>query len=793
MKRQRIFTIGIATTILVAFTIAPVAATSHAEPSLGWVKGIGGGIGYDSGLDVAVDGSGNVYVVGYFNGDDVDFNPGGTPHERSSNGDSDVFLAKYNAAGNLLWGHPIGGTGTDLGYGIAVDGSGNVYVTGSFEGNVDFDPDPGDSHPLSSNGNADIFVAKYDTNGDFLWAHGIGGTGFERGYAIAVDGSGNAYVTGFLLSAIVDFDPDGTHELNSNGDSDAFVAKYDTSGGFLWAHNIGGSAADAGYGITVDGSGNAYVTGKFSGSSVDFNPGGTDELLDSNGGSDAFLAKYNTTGMLVWAHNMGGAEHDEGWDVELDGSGNIHLTGQFWGENADFNPAGDPHFLDSNGLDDAYVAKYDTTGSLLWAHNLGGTASDYGYAIAVDGSGNTYLTGYFQSESADFNPGGEPHLLDSDGSAEIFVASYDSTGDLVWAYSIGEGGFDWGFGIAVDGSGNAVVTGSFDNTDVNFDPNGSELLDSNGFEDMFILKLEPPLDPGVFRLSGANRFETAAAVAAHHHPDGADTVFVATGTNFPDALAGAVAAASAGSPLLLVSSIPPATATALGDLDPTDIIVLGGEAAVDAATATDLGAYGAVTRLSGSNRYDTAVAISQWAYPTDGTADAVVIATGTNFPDALAAASLATQVNGPVLLSPTGNLPQNVSDEIERLDPATIYIIGGTAAISTAVADQLATLATTTRLSGTNRYNTAIAISQEAFPAGAEIVYVAVGTNFPDALAGAPQAAAAGAPVLLTPTDSLPAAVATEITRLGPVQIIVLGGTSVISPNVANQLEALLP
>ena len=303
----------------------------------------------------------------------------------------------------------------------------------------------------------------------------------------------------------------------------------------------------------------------------------------------------------------------------------------------------------------------------------------------------------------------------------------------------------------------------------------------------------PGPDPGVFRLSGANRYATAAAVAAWHHPDGADTVFVATGTNFPDALAGAVAAASAGSPLLLVSSIPPATATALGDLDPTDIIILGGTAVVDAATATELGAYGAVSRLAGANRYDTAVAISQSAFPVDGSADAVVIATGTNFPDALAAASLAAQVNGPVLLTPTATLPASVAAEIERLDPDIIYIIGGTAAISTAVANQLAGFAPTERLSGANRYDTAIAISQEAFPAGADIVYVAVGTNFPDALAGAAQAAAAGAPVLLTPTNSLPASVAAEITRLGPVQIIILGGTSAISTTVANQLAALLP
>jgi putative cell wall-binding protein len=301
-------------------------------------------------------------------------------------------------------------------------------------------------------------------------------------------------------------------------------------------------------------------------------------------------------------------------------------------------------------------------------------------------------------------------------------------------------------------------------------------------------------EPEVIRLAGANRFETAATVSAHHHPGGAGSVFVATGTNFPDALAGATAAGLANSPLLLTGSIPPATATELDRLDPNTLLILGGTAVISPADAATLSTWGTTHRLAGDNRYQTAIEISRASFG-DGEAEVVLVATGTNFPDALAAAAAAAKLNGPVLLTPPGALPAEVAAEITRLDPDTILVIGGEAAVSSAVVDALSAIKPTTRISGANRYDTAVAISQHAFtnPNAVNRVYIAVGTNFPDALAGAAAAAALGAPVLLTPSDSLPVSVAIEIARLGPSRIYILGGTAVISDNVANQLEALLP
>jgi putative cell wall-binding protein len=306
---------------------------------------------------------------------------------------------------------------------------------------------------------------------------------------------------------------------------------------------------------------------------------------------------------------------------------------------------------------------------------------------------------------------------------------------------------------------------------------------------------EPPVQsPGVIRLAGTNRFETAASVSAHHYPSGANTVFVATAFNFPDALAGATAAGRANSPLLLTGSTPPATAAELDRLDPDDLLILGGTAVVSAADESALGGWGNTERLAGANRYLTAIEISKQSFG-DGEANVVFVATGTNFPDALAAGAAAAELNGPVLLTPPGSLPDEVAAEINRLDPDTILVIGGEAAISTTVFNALNTIKPATRIAGTNRYGTAVAISQHAFtnPAAVSRVYIAVGTNFPDALAGAAAAAAVGAPVLLTSSDSLPASVVAEINRLGPSLIYILGGTAVISTNVATQLAALLP
>jgi hypothetical protein len=391
-----------------------------------WAHKIGG-TGIDDGLNIAVDANGNVYITGNFKGT-VDFDPsvGGVANLNESDGTG--FFAKYDTNGNYVWAHNIGTSSK----GIAVDASNNVYVIGSFFGTLDFDPSTTNTANLTAS-SIDIFFAKYDTDGNYIWAYNIGGGGFDfkNGNSIAVDGSGNVYITGDFRGADVDFDPSagGTANLSSNGDTDAFFAKYDSNGNYLWAHQIGGTAYDGGVVIRVDASNNVYISGAFSSSNVDFDPsaGGTTNL-SSNGSLDIFFAKYDSNGNYVWAHGIGGTNKDSDRGMTVDGNGNVYITGYFQGFNVDFDPsAGGTALLSANRSTSSsiYVAKYNSNGAYIWAYEIGGDDSNNGAGIVLDGQENILFTGHFSENNADFDPiTGGVAALNNQGQYDIFIAKY---------------------------------------------------------------------------------------------------------------------------------------------------------------------------------------------------------------------------------------------------------------------------------------------------------------------------------------------------------------------------------
>jgi len=395
-----------------------------------WVHSIGGSES-DWGYDVVVDGSGNVYMTGRFQGSNVDFDPGVGTANLSSNGSWDIFFAKYNSGGEYQWAHSIGGSSIDYGRALAVDGSDNVYITGNFSGsNVDFDPGAGTTN-LSSNGSNDIFFAKYNSSGEYRWAHSIGGSGEDNGNGIVLDGSGNIYITGYFSGSNVDFDPGvGTANLSSNGNYDIFFAKYNSSEEYQWAHSIGGSGWDYGSDIRVDGSDYVYIIGNFQESNVDFDPGVGTINLSSNGSEDIFVTKYNSSGKYQWAHSIGGSGYDYGNDIAVDGSSNIYITGHLYSSNVDFDPGVGTANLSSNDAADIFFAKYNSSGAHQWAHSIGGSGVDGGNGIAVDGSGNIYITGYFEESNVDFDPGVGTTNLSSNGNYDIFFGKYTQLGDL---------------------------------------------------------------------------------------------------------------------------------------------------------------------------------------------------------------------------------------------------------------------------------------------------------------------------------------------------------------------------
>ena len=382
-----------------------------------WAKTWGGN-DWDQGSDVAADASGDVYVTGWF-GDTVDFDPGAGADIHTCNGILDAYLSKFDSSGTFLWAKTWGGSGEDLSRSVATDGSGNTFVTGWFGDTVDFDPGAGvDNH--TSNGSGDPYLTKFDSSGTFQWANTWGGSNVDMCWGAAVDGSGNVYVTGsFQLTA--DFDPgSGVENHVSNGNHDAFLGKFDSSGAFQWANTWGGSSFDECRGAAVDGSGNVCVAGRFSGT-VDLDPGsGVDNHTSS--GSDAFLSKFDSSGAFQWANTWGPIGWDVGPGAATDGSGNVYATGGFE-ETVDFDPGSGVENHTSNGSADAFLSKFDSSGAFQWVNTWGEGYGDYDDAVAVDGSANVYAVGYFCS-MVDFDPGSGFDNHTSNGLADAFLVKF---------------------------------------------------------------------------------------------------------------------------------------------------------------------------------------------------------------------------------------------------------------------------------------------------------------------------------------------------------------------------------
>lgn len=446
---------------------------------------VGNVTGSASPYGIALDGTGNTYLAGNLIGT-VDFDPGPSTALLTSAGGSDIYVSKYSADGSYVWAIGIGGTATDGGYGVAADSMGNVYVTGSFLGLIDFDPGP-DSAILTAIGSTDIFVAKYDSNGNYVWAISMGGTATEQGYGLVVDAVGNIFVTGIFSSATVDFDPGpGTALLSAQSGVtvNTFIAKYDANGNYLWAK---GMSRARGYSITIDDSDNLYLTGDFAGS-TDFDPGPGTAILTATGSSyDAFVAKYDTSGNYIWAISMGGTAAEQGNGLVVDAVGNVFVTGTFISATADFDPGPGTAILTNPAGSNVFLAKYDPSGNYQWALGIGDIGLNTGNGLALDAMGNVYVTGGFNN-LVDFDPGPDTAILTA-VSTDMFVAKYDSNGNYVWAESLGGAGVDAGRGVVVDRSNSVYVVGSIASPIGYFNPSGANIPVTTGAGATFVLKL----------------------------------------------------------------------------------------------------------------------------------------------------------------------------------------------------------------------------------------------------------------------------------------------------------------
>ncbi len=333
----------------------------------------------DYGMGISVDARGNSYVTGNFFGtalfDTIQLTAYG-PYENA-----DIFLAKYDPNGNVIWAKQAGGIGGDIGLNLSVDGNGNSYVVGQFDKTATFG-----TLQLTTYGQFDIFIAKYDPDGNCLWANHAGGTSDDEVWGISIDSKGNSYVTGhfWLGDAIFDTIHLINNAFSSNG-SEMFIAKYDANGHCLWAKEPLGNGGELSYGISLEVNGDCYVTGTFQ-QAIAFD---TTNLV-SYGDWDIFLAKYDNNGKVIWAKQAGGGRRDVAGNISIDAKGDCYVTGHFM-DTASFGSFN----LISRGDYDMFAAKYDHSGNCLWVQQAGGESTDDGHGIRVDANSNSYITGIY--------------------------------------------------------------------------------------------------------------------------------------------------------------------------------------------------------------------------------------------------------------------------------------------------------------------------------------------------------------------------------------------------------------
>lgn len=409
-----------------------------------------------------------------------------------------LFFADTTARAQFIYNNAfvLGNTATDRGTSIDADASGNFYCAGDFHYYIDADPGSGAVY-LSSVGGVDAYAAKYNSAGALQWAFSIGGSGDDYIYSIRSDNSGNVFIAG-MFTDVVDFDPgSGTADLTSYGGYDMFIAKYNSSGNYLWAYNYGETDDEKILELAYDaGTNSIVVTGSFTSSAINVDPVGTNVLMNASdpgfGWGDAFVASYNATdGSLNWAFPIGGLKGDDGFGVITDDSGNIYATGSFSDADVDFDPGSGSALLTSAGSIDAYIAKYSSAGVFQWVKGVGGPGGDIGYALAADHNGDVLAGGYFNSDSVDFDPGPNTHYIHTNGVQDLFVLKLSSSGQYQWSFGIGDVNSEVTQDMAVDSVGNIFITGDFGNT-VDFDPGpGTFNLTGSTESDLYLAEYTP--------------------------------------------------------------------------------------------------------------------------------------------------------------------------------------------------------------------------------------------------------------------------------------------------------------
>ncbi|MFK7747874.1 MAG: hypothetical protein AB8B65_05770, partial [Kordia sp.] len=445
---------------------------------------------FDIGYSIHNDGT-NTYVCGIFN-NTVTFETVAGDVTYTSNGQTDIFIAKYNSTGDIIWMKRVGGANNDNAYAISSDSQGNVLVAGRFIGTVDFDPGTGTDTQFS--GVNSYYVLKLDSNGNYVWVN-FTSSATGRAESMSIDATDAIFITGEFRGSM-DYSASNGNVItvtsgNSGQNDDAYLGKINGATGetifykaFESTTNPGGGKGES---IITDNAGNVYITGSLFGS-VDFDPNSGIITLSSTGDSDIFVAKLNNAGSLIWAKSMGGTAFDDAKNIAIDSNGNLLISGGFRGT-TDLDPSATTFPLTSQGNTDAFIVQLDNDGNFNWANSFGANGTDIGESIAVDENDNVYTVGPFGG-TVSFNTDDGVFELISNGNIDVFIHQQDASGNFMSANAIGASAFDTPETIMINDASEIFVTGAFSTT-VDFDTDsGTTNLTSNGSRDIFVAKYE---------------------------------------------------------------------------------------------------------------------------------------------------------------------------------------------------------------------------------------------------------------------------------------------------------------
>ncbi|MGB3965743.1 MAG: hypothetical protein WBO45_03365 [Planctomycetota bacterium] len=446
-----------------------------------------GGGDSDEGRAIAALADGSLAATGRFAGS-VSFGAWPALTVLTAAGDEDAFVGRYSADGSLHWAIRAGGPSRgDWGRAIGAFADGSVLVGGWFHGLASFDGGPLATGLLAA-GEEDGFLARYRSDGSLQWAVRAGGVLRDEVSGVATCPDGSCVATGqFAAEATFGTGAAQTMLLVAGSlfTTDGFVARYHGDGSLAWVRRFGGAAGnDHGTAIAAAADGSCVVAGTFTGTAT-FGEGANTVALQSAGGLDVFVARYDAGGNLLWAQRGGGPDDDRASGVACRADGSCYVAGAFAGT-ADFGSAA-PTMLAAAGVRDGFVAHFLASGTLAWVQRLGGSGDDHVAAVAVDPAGGCAVTGHFHA-SATFGPAPAVTTLLSAGLADLFVASYQESGALRWATRAGGPGQDSGLGLAVLADGSCAVTGGFQGDAVFGSSATARLLSATGLSDVFVAR-----------------------------------------------------------------------------------------------------------------------------------------------------------------------------------------------------------------------------------------------------------------------------------------------------------------